>query len=88
MDLRAFNFLGIPLGHGTVASMSDYDDISERIQLASRSDSHGFAQRTLKNLEYIEKRRKAGDDVHVVTQRVLSLLGLVACPWERAWMNP
>jgi HEPN pEK499 p136 len=37
----------------------------------------------LKNLEHIEKRRKAGDDVHVVTQRVLSLLGLVAYPWEK-----
>jgi HEPN pEK499 p136 len=62
--------------------MSDYDELSEPIQLASRSDSHGFAQRTLKNLEYIEKRRQADDDVHVVTQRVLSLLGLVAYPWE------
>jgi len=49
---------------------------------ASRNDSLGFAQRTLRNLECIEAARHAGADVHCVTQRVISLLGLVAYPWE------
>jgi len=55
--------------------------MSEAIR-ASRNDSLGFAQRTLRNLEYIEKSRTDGADVHVVTQRVLSLLGLVSFPWH------
>ena len=50
--------------------------------LASRNESLGFAHRTLVNLEYIEQTRKAGGDkAHVVTQRVVSLLGLVIFPW-------
>lgn len=52
---------------------------------ASRNDSLGFARRTLQNLERIEEARQAGDDVHVVTQRVVSLLGLVAYPWEEGF---
>jgi len=64
--------------------MDNSDEDSEQIELASRSDSGGFAKRTLRNLEHIEKAHQAGDDkVHVVTQRVLSLLGLVAYPWMK-----
>jgi hypothetical protein len=60
----------------------DNDDNAESIHQASRNDSLGFAQRTLRNLEYIEESRQTGADVHVVTQRILSLLGLVAFPWH------
>lgn len=49
--------------------------------LASRNQSLGFAQRTLRNLLTIEEARAAGRDVHVVTQRLLSLVGLVVFPW-------
>ena len=54
-------------------------------QWNSRNESSGFARRTLKNLEYIEEARRAGQDVHVVTQRVLSLLGLIVFPWEQGF---
>ena len=50
---------------------------------ASRNDTIGFAQRTRKNLEYIEAAFAEGADVHVVTQLVTSLLGLVVFPMER-----
>ncbi|MEE9138320.1 MAG: hypothetical protein V3V07_07245, partial [candidate division NC10 bacterium] len=49
--------------------------------LASRGDSVGFADRTLKNLRRIEQAYTDDHDVHVVTQRVLSLLGVVVFPW-------
>ncbi len=49
--------------------------------LASRNESLGFAHRTLKNLRRIETAYTDDDDVHVVTQRVLSLLGVVVFPW-------
>ena len=49
--------------------------------LASRGDSVGFARRTLTNLQRIEQAYTDGHDVHVVTQRVLSLLGVVVFPW-------
>ena len=49
--------------------------------LASRGESVGFAQRTLKNLRRIETAYTDEEDVHVVTQRVLSLLGVVVFPW-------
>jgi hypothetical protein len=51
--------------------------------LPSRNESLGFAQRALKNLEHIEAAAREQEDVHVVTQRVLSVLGLVAYPWEQ-----
>src|SRR5262245_9494858 len=60
----------------------DHDNSFEPKHLASRGDSVGFAQRTLRNLEYIEKSRQDGADVHVVTQRILSLVGLAAFPWH------
>ncbi len=40
-----------------------------------------FADRTLKNLNYIEKRRRA-TDVYEVTQLINSLLGLIVLPVE------
>jgi hypothetical protein len=42
----------------------------------------GFAQRTMRNLERTEQARAVGEDVHVVTQRILSLLGVVVFPWS------
>lgn len=51
---------------------------------ASRNDSYGFAERTLCNLKHIEDGRRTRDDVHLVTQYVLSLLGLVVFPWALA----
>lgn len=53
------------------------------IELASRNECEGFAERTRKNLEYIERACKEGADVHVVTQLANSLLGLIVFPWER-----
>ena len=46
----------------------------------SRNDALGFAARTKQNLLMIEKAFEAGEDVHVVTQLVVSLLGLVVYP--------
>jgi len=43
----------------------------------SRNHALTFAQRTRENLLHIERAAKAGDDVHVVTQLAISLLGLV-----------
>jgi len=52
------------------------------VELASRADSLGFAERTKKNLLYIEQAKSGGQDVHVVTQIVNSSLGLIVFPWE------
>ena len=50
---------------------------------ASRNDALGFAQRTRRNLEFLEGAYADGQDVHVVTQLINSLLGLVVMPTER-----
>lgn len=50
---------------------------------ASRNHALGFAERTRKNLQYIENASSAGADVHVVTQLANSLLGLIVFPWEK-----
>jgi len=55
--------------------------------LASRNESEGFAERTRKNLEYIERAEKQGADVHVITQLANSLLGLVAFPWMESFQK-
>jgi len=52
-----------------------------------RNDAVGLAERTRKNLVYIETAFVAGADVHVITQVVNSLLGLVVFPWERHFPN-
>ena len=46
----------------------------------SRNKPIGFAQRTRKNLEYVTAARDRGEDVHVVTHLVNSLLGIVIVP--------
>jgi hypothetical protein len=51
-------------------------------ELASRSDSIGFAERCKKNLLYVEQAFRSGQDVHVVTQIITSSLGLIVFPWE------
>lgn len=53
------------------------------VPLNPRTRSLGFAERTKKNLVFIEGAFREGADVHVVTQVILSLLGLVVFPWER-----
>jgi hypothetical protein len=57
------------------------------MRLASRNDSLGFAERTRKNLKYIEESFKTGADVHVITQLVNSLLALIVFPWERLFLE-
>jgi hypothetical protein len=51
--------------------------------IPSRSETEGFAIRARKNLDFIVAAHESGDDVHVVTQLVLSLLGIVVFPFER-----
>jgi hypothetical protein len=52
------------------------------MQSLSRSSTEGFAKRVRKNLDFVIRRRQEGDDVHEVTQLVVSLLGLIVFPWE------
>ena len=52
------------------------------MSLSSRNESLGFAERTKKNLEYIEECFDNEKDVHIVTQIINSLLGLIVFPWE------
>jgi hypothetical protein len=56
--------------------------LRQAVELASRGDSLGFAERTRKNLLYIDQAKSRREDVHVVTQIVNSGLGLVVFPWE------
>jgi HEPN pEK499 p136 len=56
-----------------------------RMPYASRNEAEEFAKRTKRNLEYIEDGLKSGAQVHVVTQIVLSMLGLIVFPWERSF---
>lgn len=49
--------------------------------MPTRNDPHELARRTRKNLEYLEHAYAQGADVHVVTHRVVSLLGLVIFPY-------
>jgi hypothetical protein len=53
------------------------------MSLSSRSASLGFAERTRKNLLHIQNAFASGNDVHVITQAINSLLGIVVFPWER-----
>ena len=43
----------------------------------------GIVKRTRKNLDFVRKARREGQDVHEVTHLLNSLLGLVVVPWER-----
>jgi hypothetical protein len=48
-------------------------------KLNDRNSAEVFAQRTRRNLEFIENAGLSGEDVHRVVQISLSLLGLVVC---------
>jgi hypothetical protein len=47
-----------------------------------RNTIEGFAARVEKNLRFVSDQFEAGKDVHVVTQLVLSTLGLIIFPYE------
>ena len=49
----------------------------------SRRTTHGFAERTRRNLELARASFDSRRDFHVVTQLVNSLLGIVVVPWQR-----
>ena len=51
--------------------------------LDDRDTALGLAERTRRNLKFIENARANGADVHKVTQVVLSVLGIVIIPWEQ-----
>jgi hypothetical protein len=53
------------------------------MELASRRESLGFAERCKKNLLYIEQAKQSGQDVHVIAQIITSSLGLIVFPWEQ-----
>jgi hypothetical protein len=48
-----------------------------------RNGTSVFAERTIKNLNFIVECEAAGEDVHPITQAVSALLGVVVFPWER-----
>jgi hypothetical protein len=48
--------------------------------LESRSLSTGLAQRTIKNLDFVQKAHDCGEDVHIVMQMLNSTLGLLVFP--------
>lgn len=50
--------------------------------IPGRGETIGFAARTIRNLEYVVTAHACREPVHVVTQVVLSLLGLVVFPFE------
>lgn len=52
-------------------------------EILSRNQILGFVERTRKNLMHIEYALDNGSDVHVITQLVCSLLGLIIVPWEQ-----
>ena len=51
--------------------------------IESRNSTVGFARRTRKNLMKVMRGFKEGEDFHVVTHLVNSLLGIVVVPKER-----
>ena len=69
------------------------------IYIGSRNSAKGFANRVLKNLDVIEQIRDAAnesseitftlypDDVHVVTQLITSMLGLIVLPVAKQKFN-
>ena len=57
------------------------------MKYATRGNALGFAHRTRKNLEHIETAFSAGSDVHVITQLVNSLLGLIVFPLEKHFVD-
>ncbi len=53
----------------------------------SRNDALKFAMLTRVNLGAIEQAKEAGESVHVVTQLVNSLFGLVVFAWEQKFVE-
>ena len=51
--------------------------------MKTRNEAVGFAQRTRKNLEFMRQAYESGQDVHLVSHVVNSLLGLVVVPQQR-----
>jgi hypothetical protein len=51
-------------------------------ELLDRGTIAGFAQRVRKNTDFLVNAFEGGEDVHIVTQFVLSLLGLIIFPYE------
>jgi hypothetical protein len=52
--------------------------------LPGRNEILGFAERTRRNLDFIRSAYEQGNrDVHLVTQAVVSLLGIVVFPYEQ-----
>lgn len=64
-----------------MSSASNWDRPPDGVP--GRGETLGFAERTRKNLEYILAAHDAHEGVHVVTQVILSLLGVVVFPFER-----
>jgi len=60
---------------------AEKDNMDEQYSL-SRNLTQGFAQRVRKNLDFIIEKSNDGEDVHVVSQLVTSLLGIIIFPWE------
>jgi hypothetical protein len=51
--------------------------------IIARNTIHGFGRRTRKNLSFILFARNMGADVHIVTQLMISLQGLIVFPYEQ-----
>ena len=54
----------------------------------SRTTTRGFTARTRKNLQLVRDAFDSGQDFHVVTQLVNSLLGIVVVPWVQHAKHP
>jgi hypothetical protein len=52
-------------------------------RLESRSLSTGMAQRTIKNFQFMKQAHERGQDVHIVTQVVNSVLSLLIFPIQK-----
>ena len=63
-------------GHSVEKAMTTEDNQG----FVSRSGAIGFAQRTRKNLKHVREAFESGEDLHVVTQLVNPLLGIVVVP--------
>jgi hypothetical protein len=68
--------------------MPKFDEQHGRIapeQYGSRNHALTFADRTRKNLKFINEARRNNQDVHPVTQTVNSMLGLLIFPHEKGF---
>ena len=82
--LECTSHLGFSLVLDSQLGISDSDLVlRDNIVFVSRGEAIGFALRTRKNLEFVRDAFEQGQDVHVVTHLVNSLLGIVVVPKER-----